>query len=104
MHFGKFTGCDMEFEMTDDIFYGLHEHSNLENGDMFIERISPDSHKHEVSFALWLLIIDNPERVQLFLLGKTKNYDQRVELGTKLLYSKGLLTWSRCHRFLRKIC
>jgi len=63
----------MEFEMTDEKFYELTEHSDFESGDMFIERISPDSHKHEVSFALWLLIIENPERVQLMLLGKTKS-------------------------------
>jgi len=94
----------MEFEMTDEKFYELTEHSDFESGDMFIERISPDSHKHEVSFALWLLIIENPERVQLMLLGKTKSYDERVELGAKLFYSRELLAWSRCQRFLRKIC
>lgn len=94
----------MEFEMTDEKFYELTEHSNFETGEMFIERIPPDSHKRDVAFALWLLIVENPARVQLMLLGKTKNYDQRVELGAKVFYSRELLAWSRCHRFLRKIC
>lgn len=108
MHFGKFTGCDMEFEMTDEKFYQLEQISPmvpLSVGDILVERSYTQDEDKEVSFSFWL-VSDNSDPVRIFLtcIGTSENFTPSSIVGKKFYFFRSRNKTYQSKIDLRKLC